>query len=187
MFLPPGFSIAANGQVYSADGRGPYPLNQAGFFFGRIGKAALDLNIPSGQKVLLKFIVGVDTLLRNFGAILDNGHAKVTLYKDGTPTGTFSISLNTVKTNWSEDAPVYDFLNGIWATPPGSPSLASGVFLDSFRIKTANQANQSQSVGGSVPTELGLGVGIYYALVENIGTGAVEGILSALWEEVPNS
>jgi hypothetical protein len=187
MFLPPGFSIAANGNIYSSDGRGPYPFAEAAFFFGRRRHISKELNIPANQKLLVKFVVGVDALLRFFGATLDNGHARLTLYKGGTTSGVFSETLTNLPTNWTEEVPAYTSEVAVTATPAGTPTISGAEFVAMLRIKTANQANSSQSVSGSLGAELGLGVATYYALIENIGTGSVEGILQARWDEFPNN
>ena len=187
MFLPPGFSVASNGQIYSSDGRGPYPFSEASFFFGRRFFAWKGLTIPSGQKILFKFTVGVDSLLRKLVLTLDDGHAQLTLLQGGTPSGAFSDTINPSSTNWTEEVVPYATQNSLEATPVGNPSVTGGTPKDIFRLKTANTAANSNTVETGLTTELGLGVGEHFVLVENIGAGNVSGLLKFLWDEVPNN
>jgi len=155
-----------------------------GFLEGREFRMFKELNLASGQVYIVKVQTPVDLLLGQLDLTLDSGSLRMTTYVGGTPTGTFSETLNLVpKNNMSKrPTPYYTPQTVLTAIPTGG-TLTGGTEIDVVRVVASNATAQQQSVG-SVPFDVrGVSSGTYYLKLEVL-SGTVTGVLRAFFEEI---
>lgn len=142
--------------------------------------------IPANNRVLFRFVLGANMLLDSLELAIDDGQVRVTSHAGGTPTGVFS-ALPVIPANSMVGTPVYTSLTALAATPPGSAAavnIVGSVLRDVFRVKTPAGGGASMSVPSTIDAPRGLPAGAtFYVLVENNGTGPVEGTLRLRWQE----
>lgn len=145
--------------------------------------------IPSGQRILIRAVLGVNTVLTLALATIESGQLRIRSIVGGTPTGTFSAAMPSIKANAMTTTPVYASVNAFTATAPGLPAavtLTGGVDSDVVRLKAAAQNNNSQSVGAMAESARGLPAATVYILLDNVhATDAAEGIIKFRWSERP--
>lgn len=148
----------------------------------------LSTQIPAGQRVLFRFISPINFILIDFMITLDNGQIRAASYVAATPTGTFSTVLPIISANsMTEGPPAYVAQVSIAMAGPGLPAAVAvtGTERDVLRLKVENSTGSAASVGEAQDSERGFPAGTYYILIDNIGTGIVEGVTSLRWEERP--
>lgn len=169
-------------------------VGQTGFFAGREFRTFVEYyntagtQIPTGQRILYRAVTTVNVILMSLEFAGDNGQIRVTTYRGGTPTGTFSNSLTAFPANGMTTAPAYTVTSVLTYTAPGASgavNITGGTQLDVIRLKIENATGSASSVGAQVDSERGLSPNTYYILVENIGTGIFEGTFKMRFEERP--
>lgn len=149
----------------------------------------LGTSIPNGQRVLIRFISPINFILMDFRVTGDNGQIRAPTFVGGTPAGTFSTTLPVIPANsMTEGPPAYTPQIGItMAGPAVSPTvgLTGGTERDVLRLKIENSTGAAASVGNNQDSDRGLPANTYYVLIDNIGAGVFEGVVSARWEERP--
>lgn len=144
--------------------------------------------IPTGQRILIRATLNVNTILTLANIELDAGSVRVRSFAGGTPTGVFS-AMPVVRANAMSTAPAYTAVDTYEATAPGlaaTVNITGGVLGDVVRVKTANQnvSTSSVSVNGGASVR-GLPVGVVYILIESFGTDPAEGVIRFRWMEMP--
>lgn len=162
---------------------------QTGFFEGREFRTFKEINIASGDTLVVQINAGVNTILLGVKLVLDAGSIKLRTVAGGTLSGTFNDSLPIIPKN--------TMTGGLFPAPPeplyvsqntissGGTALSGGIDIDVLRVVSANANAQAQSVGQSENDMRGVGAGTYYWVFENFGNGAATGVFSAFWEEQP--
>lgn len=147
---------------------------------------ALGTQIPTGQRVLLRFVAPLNTILTMGQITVDSGHARITTYLAGTPTGAFS-ALPIYSANTMSDVAAYVPVVTVDITAAGLPAAVAitGSPLDVLRLKVSTAGGQAQSIGTSGDVERGIMAGTYFILIENLGADVLEGVLKLRWEERP--
>lgn len=164
-------------------------VSQTGFTEGREFRTFKELSIGSGNTLVMRITVPVNTILQNVVLSLDAGSIRLRTVVGGTPTGTFSESLPIIAKNTMTGGippapilPLYVSQNSIAS---GATALTGGVDIDIIRIVVANASGQAQSVGAAVDDSRGVGPGTYYWVFNNFGSGTATGVFSSFWEERP--
>lgn len=162
---------------------------QTGFFEGREFRSFKELSLGSGNTLVFRIVVPVNTILQNVRLALDSGSVKLRTVSGGTPTGTFSESLPIIPKNTmtggvfpAPPTPLYLAQNTIMS---GATALTGGVDIDIIRLVVANASGQASSVGAAVDDSRGVGPGTYYWVFNNFGSGTATGVFSTFWEERP--
>lgn len=143
--------------------------------------------IPTGQRIVIRATLAVNTLLTVASASLDDGEVRIRSIVGGTPAGVFS-AMPTIRANAMTSVPSYTAVNTFEVTAAGaSPGVGvtGGVTADVIRAKTSNASGQTSSVGSIAESARGLPAGVVLILVESIGSSSAEGVLRFRWTEVP--
>lgn len=82
----------------------------------------------------------------------------------------------------SRPTPIYTNQLTVDSIPSGG-SLSGSTVLDILRVVAANSTAQQTIVESGTFNERGIAAGTYYIKIENIGTGAVTGVIRAFWSE----
>lgn len=138
--------------------------------------------IAAGATYVIKAVVPIDIILLGLVLECDNGQGKVQTVAGGTPGGSFSETLPIFNQNNMAN-------EGPFPIPPSQVVLTAGgthtggVVLDVFRIKVATASGQASSIDSSQGTQRGVAPATYHIRVSNTGSGVLEGVLHANWEE----
>lgn len=138
--------------------------------------------IASGATYVVRIVTPVNVIITQISFEIDNGHIRVQTVVGGTAGGTFA-----------EVLPIFNRNNMTEAPPASSSALTitaggthtGGTILDTLRLKVENSSGSSSTVGVTSGDERGISPNTYYIRVSNIGTGVVEGVMRAIWEERP--
>lgn len=168
-----------------------------GFFAGREFRAyyefstnseAGDTSIGAGTTRLMRINVPLNVILQSQLLDVDSGAIRVSNWFGGTVTdGAWNTTIMPVigKNNMSDrPAPFY-------ASPMKFDVATAGAYnKDGFRFavgrkRVASASGQASSTTATANLPRGVGSGTYYILLENIGTGSVQGTLEFEWEERP--
>lgn len=148
----------------------------------------LGTHIPTNQRMLFRIVAPINFILMDFGVTGDNGQIRISSFSGGTPVGTFSQTPARIPANSMTTAPAYTPQLVVTNTPAGllaAVNITGGSLLDVLRLKVENSSGSASSVGAAQDSARGAPPATYYFLVENIGPGDFEGVLSARWEERP--
>lgn len=146
--------------------------------------ATAGTQIAAGATYVIKAVVPVDVILLGLELTCDNGQGKVQTVVAGTAGGTFSETLPIFnQNNMALEGPLPIPTAQVALTAGGTHT--GGVILDVFRIKVATASGQASSVDSAQGTQRGVGPNTYHIRVVNTGSGALEGVLHANWEERP--
>lgn len=156
---------------------------QTGFFEGREFRTFLEINVPSGQSIYVRFISPIDFILFEQDLALDSGSVRFTALTGATPAGTYSTSLPIVGKNRMASRKFPFYVSQVTMATGGTAS--GGTIVELFRVVAANATAQQRTVSGLNSTERGLPAGTYYLRFENFGTGSATGVYSLAWEERP--
>jgi|SRR6478736_1300431 len=157
---------------------------QTSFFGKREYTLSSELNIPATNKQLFRFVATDDFIVEQLSLEVDGGAARLTTWSGGTPTGTFS-ALSPVAANSMSEGPVAPApIMTVATTGPGATvALVGGTQIDVLRVVAANATAQASTVGFTQDSYRGRAAGTYYALIENVGSGAVTGGFRIRWEQ----
>ena len=138
--------------------------------------------IAAGATYVIKAVVPIDIILLSLELQMDNGTGKVETYVGGTAGGTFS-----------ETFPIFNQNNmaneGPFPIPTAQSVLTAGgthtggTRLDVFRLKVATATGQASNIDAAQGTQRGVAPNTYHIRVVNFGSGNLEGVLHANWEE----
>ena len=140
--------------------------------------------IAAGATYVIKAVVPVDIILLSLTLQADNGQARVETYAGGTPGGTFSETLPTFnQNNMANEGPTPIPTSQAVLTAGGTHT--GGTRLDVFRLKVATATGQSSNIDSAQGTQRGVAPATYHIRIVNFGSGSLEGVLHAHWEERP--
>ena len=140
--------------------------------------------LAAGATYVIKAVVPVDVILLGLDLTCDNGQGKVETMVGGTAGGTFSETLPIFnQNNMSLEGPIPVPTAQAVLTAGGTHT--GGTRLDVFRVKVATASGQASSVDSAQGTQRGVGPNTYHIRVVNNGSGNLEGVLHAFWEERP--
>lgn len=146
--------------------------------------ATAGTSLAAGATYVIKAVVPVDVILLGLELTCDSGQAKVETVVAGTPGGSFSETLPIFnQNNMTLEGPMPIPTPVVVLTAGGTHT--GGTRLDVFRVKVATASGQSSSVDSSQGTQRGVGPATYHIRVVNFGSGSMEGVLHASWEERP--
>lgn len=169
-------------------------VGQTSFFEGhefrtfREFSQPLGTHIPTNQRMLIRIVAPINFILMDFEVTADNGQVRITSFAGGTSVGTFSQTLPRIPANAMIGTPAYTTQLVLTNTPAGllaAVNITGGVLFDVLRLKVENSTGSASSVGAALDSTRGVAPATYYYLIENIGAGDFEGVLSARWEERP--
>lgn len=148
----------------------------------------LGTHIPTNQRMLIRIVAPINFIAMIFTVIGDNGQVRITPFLGGTPTGTFSQTTSKLPANTMTTTPAYTSQLVVTNTPAGllaAVNITGGAQLNILRLKVENTSGSASTAGAEQDSARGAGPGTYYYLVENIGPGDFEGVISARFEERP--
>lgn len=155
---------------------------ETSFFEGREFRSFLELNIAAGQTQVVKFVATKDFILHEQSLAIENGALRMSaVASDGTPGGSFNVSLPIIGKNRMTERPLPYYESTTTITTGGTHT--GGTEVEVLRLLTANATAQQSTVGGTVASERGLPAGTYYIRLANVGSGAVVGVYNLFWEE----
>lgn len=163
---------------------------QTSFFTGKEFRTFKELNIPSGQKYLIRVTVPLNIIVHTFDLAVDQGQLRVTTWAGGTPGGgTFSEVLPIIRKNEMTELPPTPHQPQVVidAIPPSaSITFTGGIQRDVIRLVAPNGQSVTVSAVGGEDSERGIPGGtVFYELFENLGANAVLGTVHAHYEERP--
>lgn len=154
------------------------------FFKGRHYRSFRELNIASGQVLVVKAVVPVNTILLDFKVDLIKGSLRCeTLSGPGAVEGgTFNDPLPVFVCNSMTEVPA-PAVNQVTLTAGGT--LTGGVLRDVFFAQVASQGQQQQSVGAGQDDVRGVAPATFYFKFTASGADPSQGVLHVRWEERP--
>lgn len=156
-----------------------------GFFAGREFRTFRRLNIGNGQSEVIEAVVPVNVILTGLKLSVQDGWADVETIVGGTPGGTFGTPLPIFNRNNMTEVPTPVYTAQVTLATGGTHT--GGTILDVISARSAGSTAQASSVGDALSDERGIGPGTYYFRVANVGSGDVDGVFSARWEERPSA
>lgn len=154
--------------------------NPTSFLEGRDFRAFKELGIANGESLVLEVIVPVDIYLNRIILDIDSGHARYSALAGGTGVGVPVVLPTIFPANQRSDVKPYTRQVSVNIID----SVTGGTELDVARVKTGTN-NQAVSIIDSSQDKRGYPAGTYHLIIENIGTGSVEGVFYAQWAEWP--
>jgi hypothetical protein len=142
--------------------------------------AADGTGITEGATLVIRAVAPTNIVLTGLTVTLDNGFLRARTYSGGTTGGAFNIALPSIPRNAMTDVAAYT--PKVVLTAGGTYNL-DGPLLDVLRVKVENSAGAAASVTGGQDDERGVGPGVYYFVLSNIGAGVAEGVFRASWSE----
>lgn len=158
---------------------------QTGFFEGREFRAFAELDIPSGQSLVLRFTSLVDFILFAQNLSVDQGAIRLSAITGGTSSGTWTALPVIGKNRMSSRRKYAGGYYQSQVTIESGGTVTGGTVVEVVRVVAANSTAQRSTVGGGVADERGLPAGVYHLKLESIGNGAAKGVYSLFWEERP--
>lgn len=163
---------------------------QTSFFTGKEFRTFKELNIPNGQKYIIRVTVPLNIIVHSFDIAIDQGQLRVTTMAGGTPSGgTFSEVLPIIRKNEMTEVPQPAHVAQVVidAIPPSATAAhAGGVQRDVQRLVAPNGQSVTVAVVGGEDSERGIPGGtVFYQIFENLGANAVLGTVHAHYEERP--
>lgn len=154
------------------------------FFKGRHYRSFRELNIASGQVLVIKAVVPVNTILLDFKVDLTSGSLRCeTVSGPGAVEGgSFSESLPVFSCNGMTEVPA-PAANQVTLAAGGT--LTDGVLRDVFFAQVASQGQQQQSVGAGQDDVRGVAPATFYFKFTASGGDSAQGVLHMRWEERP--
>lgn len=155
--------------------------DQTSFWQGHQYRTFRELNIATGQTAVLRVNVPVNAVLYDVSLVLDAGSIRLRTLSGGTEGGTFGTPVPVLRKNTMTDCP----------NIPAQVSVSTGgthtggTDIDVIRLVVAGATAQQTSVGSKPFDQRGVGPGVYYWRLENIGNSAATGVFSGWWEERP--
>lgn len=157
---------------------------QTSFFAKREYTLSVELNIANTFKQLIRFVSTGNFIVELLGVEIDAGALKMTTWSGGTPTGSFSALTPVAANTMSEGPSAPASTMTVSGTAAGATvALAGGSQIDVLRVVAANATAQASTVGETQDSYRGRAAGTYFALLENIGSGAVTGVFRIRWEQ----
>jgi hypothetical protein len=154
-------------------------VGQTSFFAGREFRTYKELNIANGATYVIKSVVPKNIILLGLQLVIDDGWVRLSTHAGGTEGGTYSETLPLIRANTMIGTPVITPATVL--TAGGTQS--GGTELDVIRLKTVNGTGSAISVGSISASERGIAPGTYYFKFQNLGTGAIQGMFNARFEE----
>lgn len=118
---------------------------------------------------------------------IDSGQLRITLRTGGTEGGTFNTPMPVIPVNTMVDPQDHRLYNGLHHVSSlvvaTGGTHTGGTILDVIRLKAADNSNFASAVGSGVQSELGVGPGTRYYVLENIGSGVCNGVIKSRFEE----
>lgn len=140
--------------------------------------------IAVGATYVIKAVVPVDIILLSLELQMDNGTGRVETMVGGTAGGTFSETLPIFnQNNMASEGPFP--IPTAQAVLTAGGTHTGGTRLDVFRLKVATATGQSSNIDSAQGTQRGVSPNTYHIRVVNFGSGNLEGVLHANWEERP--
>ena len=156
-------------------------VEQTGFLAGREFRVNHEFSIASGATKVIKVLAGVDTILYDFMVELTLAELAVRLKSGGTEGGTFSNSINVMKTNQMSTAS--DYSSQVTMAYGGTHT--GGTTIDTVFLISGSNANKSEAQSAKEGNPLGFPAGTYYIILENTDGNTATGVFKARWEERP--
>ena len=153
---------------------------QTSFFQGTQARTFMEAAVAAGASLWVRATVPLNIVLYELNFTVDAGSMRISTYSGGTASGTWTTQ-PVIRKNTMSDAPAY--------TPQvavaSGGAMTGGTLNDVVRV-VSSSATAQQSTVGTVPfSERGIGAGTYFYKIENIGTGTINVVLHAWWEERP--
>lgn len=158
---------------------------QTGFFEGREFRTFAELDIPSGQSLVLRFTSLVDFILFAQNLSVDQGAIRLSAITGGASGGMWTALPVIGKNRMSSRRKYAGGYYQSQATIESGGTVTGGTVAEAVRVVAANSTAQQSTVGGSVADERGLPAGTYHLKLENISNGNAKGVYSLFWEERP--
>jgi len=155
---------------------------ETSFFEGREFRSFFELNIAAGQTQVLKFVANRNFILHEQSLAIESGSIRVVAVAgDGTPGGSFNVSLPVIGKNRMTERPTPYYVSDTLISTGGTHT--GGTEVEVIRVTAANATAQQTTVGAIAADDRGLPAGTYYIRFQNIGSGAVVGVYNLFWEE----
>lgn len=152
----------------------------ASFFAGVQARSFRELSLAAGASIYVRMVRPINVILRKFGLFVNAGEIRCEIYRDATPSGTWSESLPVIPKNEMSVRPAPAYV-------PQTHLEAGGTLYDVIHIKTAGGTGQQSTVGGNRDDILGAPAGTGYYKFSNPGSGTATGIFTVAWDELPAS
>lgn len=154
------------------------------FFKGRHYRSFRRLNIASGQTLVIKAVVPVNTILLDFNVALKSGSLECIVVSGpgAAEGGTFSETLPIFVCNSMTEVPV-PAAGQVVLTAGGT--LTGGVERDVFYAQVASQGNQAAAQGAGQEDVRGVAPATFYFKFVASGADPAVGTVHMRWEERP--
>lgn len=147
--------------------------------------------IPTGQSVLIRSIVPINTILMSLRFSADQGHLRMTTWRGGAPTiggvaATFPNAMTAIPANAMTEAAAYSPQVVTAASNASATVVMTGsARVDVERVKVATATGQASTAQAAEDDQRGVSAETYYIWIQNISAGDLEGVLKARYEERP--
>lgn len=157
-------------------------VGQTGFYAGREFRSFRELSIAASGSLVIRVTAAVNTIVFGLEVTINTGELRLESVTGGTPGGTFNQSLPVIARNSMTDTPVYAAQNTLAA----GGTHTGGTLLDVILLKTNNNTNQANTIGGTSGDERGVAPAVFYQRFTNLSaTDAITGVWRLRWEERP--
>ncbi len=153
------------------------------FFAGNEFRTFRELDIPTGNTVVIQVVVSVNIILTGIELTLESGQVRAASAVGGTPGGSFSEVMPILARNTMTDRPTPLYTSQVVFTAGGTHT--GGTELDVVRLKVETASAAAASVGNREQDARGLGPNTFYIRIASTGVGAATGTFNARWQERP--
>jgi hypothetical protein len=171
--------LVSGGGMSGTNPRLRVDVGEPSFFAGRQFRTFKELNLTLGQQYVVKAVVPGDIILYGLELALVSGEVKLSTVVGGTEGGTFSETVPIFPRNTMSERPTPIYTPTVVLTAGGTHT--GGTVLDLLWIKTADNSNFAETVGGNPGDERGVGANTYYMRLNAVS--AATGVFRARWGE----
>lgn len=177
--INPSDELISGGGIDGTNPRIRVDVGEPSFFDGRQFRTFKELNLTLGSTYVIKAVVPKNVILYGLELALTSGEVKLSTVVAGTEGGSFSETLPIFPRNTMSERPTPFYTPTVVLTAGGTHT--GGTVLDMIWLKTADNSNFANSVGGAPGDERGVGAGTYYFRLNAVI--AATGTFKARWEE----
>lgn len=154
--------------------------NDVGFYERREFFYNLPFSLAVDQSVVIKFVIGVNYIVKNFELTLAEGEVTSEVVIGATESGTFDQDVTILSTNYMDEQDVY----ATAAAAATGGDITGGVVGDYLILNAGNGTALAASVGGGGARLRGGAAGTVYIKI-TANQNSTRGVLYSQWEERP--
>ena len=184
--LPPQL-FTATPASRASESRIQVDVGSTGFFEARTFRISYEFSEENSNEIAtsasrwIRVTAPVDFLLQTQNVEIDEGAIRIRIFRAGVESGTWT-SVNVADTNLVNAA---GYVGQVTIDDGGSVNTTGIAATETIRARVAGATAQRSTVAAMLTGERFIKIGVYYIQIQNIASGALQGVFTLAWEERP--